>query len=120
MGLYIFALTLTMIVPPNSEIQENYFSTVASSMFTLLIHGLFFGNIDNFAYELKEESPVALVIFLISLPIGVSVMVMGVGILLEVVSTVASCEKDKLASAWLRQQFADCMNGSNEARSPLS
>lgn len=99
--IYTFAVFLTMLLA-GSEASMGYFTTVPQSMNTLLLQGVFGGNNDVFD-RMLGESLFYYMVFLLFMVFGsLTVLNMLIGVICEVVSSVAESEKAEVAAKELK------------------
>jgi len=93
---YIFAIAFTQLAVGTPTIGEEYFGNVALSMYSLLIHATFMDDLAAFTNALRLEMwpLLALALAFISLA-SLTLMNMLVGILCEVVTSVAATEREE-------------------------
>jgi len=100
--LYIFAIAFTQLTA-DTEVGDAYFSTVLSAMYSLLVCGTLMDNVGMLLQLLGDTSLTLGALFLLFVLLGtVTVMNMLIGVLCEVVSTVASVERETLAVTFVR------------------
>merc|ERR1719327_1124268 len=105
---YIFAIALRNLVPPDSNIEEVYFSTVPEAMHNLLVFGTFLDNLSDFILDVKAESPPCLILSWMYIALAsLTVMNMLIGVLCEVISAVAEEEKESMMVDKVNEKFAD-------------
>jgi len=93
---YIFAIALAQLSIGNS-FREQYFQGVALSMYTLLIYGTLLDSLAGFTDAVREESTICLIVVTIFAIISaLTLMNMLIGVLCEIVSAIASTEKETL------------------------
>lgn len=94
---YVFAIALRNRVPVGSGIEETYFSSVLEAMHNLIIFGTFLDNLADFIWDIKAESESCLILTWLYIALAsLTVMNMLIGVLCEVISAVASEEKESL------------------------
>eukprot|EP00928_Gymnodinium_smaydae_P023968 TRINITY_DN19560_c0_g1_i1.p1 TRINITY_DN19560_c0_g1~~TRINITY_DN19560_c0_g1_i1.p1 ORF type:complete len:405 (+),score=57.42 TRINITY_DN19560_c0_g1_i1:204-1418(+) len=105
MLVYAFSITLSYTLG-GSDSHARYFPTVQSGMFTLLTIGL----LPDHAHildQLQATSTFSVILFLVFLCLAIAVIVLGLGVLCEVVSAVANQEKDNLVQKYVEEPFAN-------------
>eukprot|EP00928_Gymnodinium_smaydae_P056579 TRINITY_DN39942_c0_g1_i1.p1 TRINITY_DN39942_c0_g1~~TRINITY_DN39942_c0_g1_i1.p1 ORF type:complete len:576 (+),score=110.79 TRINITY_DN39942_c0_g1_i1:138-1730(+) len=94
---YVFAIAFKQLCESNPPLNEEFFSSIPLSMYSLLIHGTFLDDLAFFCDMMLEERPE---LFLILVPFVclacLTVMNMLVGVLCEVVCAVAETEKETI------------------------
>jgi voltage-gated sodium channel len=102
---YVFSIALRNLVPKdpcigeceNGTIEEVYFSSVPEAMHNLIIFGTFLDALSDIIADVKEASPVCLVLFWIYIALAsLTVMNMLIGVLCEVISAVAVEENESM------------------------
>merc|ERR1719478_412853 len=105
---YVFAIALRNLVPKDSDIETNYFSTVPESMHNLLVFGTFLDALSQFIYDTKAESPACFVLLWVYICLAaLTVMNMLIGVLCEVISAVAEEEKESMMVDKVNEKFDD-------------
>jgi len=93
-----------------SEIGEEYFYSVPSSMHALLLHGTLMDEMADIVNGLGASNPFFPVVFYLFLLISsLTVMNMLIGVLCEVVAAVAATEKEESSVAYVKWQIRDIM-----------
>jgi hypothetical protein len=107
--IYVFAVAIRQLTK-DTEIGGKYFESVIEAMNSLLLEGMFPANA-SFVNDLARANPLLwpIVISFILLAC-LTVMNMLVGVLVEVVSVVASTEKDKMSILAVKYQLEDVMH----------
>jgi len=106
--LYVFAIAFTQLAVDTVVIRDAYFQNVALSMYSLLIYGTFLDDLSKFADDIRAESIPCLVLLLVFICLSaLTVMNMLIGVLCEVVSSVAAREKEMI----LTQTVSEKMQG---------
>lgn len=109
--LYVFAIAITQLAQ-GTPMADLYFSTVQESMFSLLIYGTFLDNLSQFCDDIRADSYVVLV--LVGIFIGVACMCilnMLIGVLCEVISKVASEEKEENLTITVSEKMGEVVRG---------
>eukprot|EP00418_Pyrodinium_bahamense_P061875 CAMPEP_0179090460 /NCGR_PEP_ID=MMETSP0796-20121207/41272_1 /TAXON_ID=73915 /ORGANISM="Pyrodinium bahamense, Strain pbaha01" /LENGTH=518 /DNA_ID=CAMNT_0020788033 /DNA_START=23 /DNA_END=1579 /DNA_ORIENTATION=+ len=92
---YVFAIAFTQL-SMGTEMHDVYFDNVAMSMYSLLMHGTFLDDLSGFCNAVLLESPLCLVLVLAFISMACcTIMNMLIGVLCEVVSAVATVEKEE-------------------------
>lgn len=99
--LYIFAIALAQLTENNPvedpETGGEMFGTIPSSMYTLMVTGIFLDNLTPVMNNISDVSPVCAGLFLLFIALAaLMVMNMLIGVLCEVVSAVAASEKEEM------------------------
>eukprot|EP00747_Dinoflagellata_sp_TGD_P017026 gnl/TRDRNA2_/TRDRNA2_125540_c0_seq1.p1 gnl/TRDRNA2_/TRDRNA2_125540_c0~~gnl/TRDRNA2_/TRDRNA2_125540_c0_seq1.p1 ORF type:complete len:295 (-),score=76.41 gnl/TRDRNA2_/TRDRNA2_125540_c0_seq1:61-903(-) len=102
---YVFAIALTQL-SEETEFGVEYFDTVPLSMYSLLIYACLLDDLSDFCNAIKAESYICfvLVIAFISLA-SLTVMNMLVGVLCEVIQSVAQTEKEERLTTLVYDQM---------------
>jgi voltage-gated sodium channel len=102
---YIFAIALTQL-SDGSEFREIYFTGVGLSMYSLIIYGTFLDNLAEFCDNIRAESTVCLMVVVIFIVLAsLTVMNMLIGVLCEVVSSVAEEENESMITDKVHDKF---------------
>jgi len=108
--LYIFSIAFTQLTA-GTTCGELYFKTIGDSMYTLLIVGTFLDNLGPVMNSIKEDHLVYMFIFLAFIALAaLMVMNMLIGVLCEVVSGVATAEKEDMMISFVRGQLRKVVN----------
>jgi len=108
--LYLFAIMLRQLTE-GTPVGDMYFYSVPASMYKLLVEGVFLDNLGHTADTIAESSPVVAVVFFIFVVCAaLMVMNMLIGVLCEVVSAVASTEKEEMDVYALKSKLAEVMH----------
>jgi len=109
---YVFAIALTQLArdTPLSEDGE-YFSCVSLAMYSLTVHGTFLDDLADFADALKaQDSPMLLITASIFIVLAsMTILNMLIGILYEVVSSVAVEERFGILTDTVHDKFRAVM-----------
>eukprot|EP00933_Yihiella_yeosuensis_P016890 TRINITY_DN14280_c0_g3_i1.p1 TRINITY_DN14280_c0_g3~~TRINITY_DN14280_c0_g3_i1.p1 ORF type:complete len:996 (-),score=163.78 TRINITY_DN14280_c0_g3_i1:118-2823(-) len=104
MIVYVFAVLFRQVTD-DSKVGKEYFSSVPAAMNTLLLNGVF---VDHavMVNDMAEESAILwpVIVFFIAL-VSLTIMYMLVGVLVDVVTVVASSEKEALAISDIASQL---------------
>jgi len=109
--IYVFSVAFNILLKDEQDLRTNHFSSVPHGMVTLLLPGLFPDNVD-IVEELGGETGHLLyaVLFVGFLAFGtIMVMNMLIGVLCEVVSVVASMEKEEANVNFVRERLRNLM-----------
>jgi hypothetical protein len=100
---YVFAIAMTQLAGAGSDNplsigeEGSYNSGVARSMYTLIIYGVFLDDLAAYAWDVKEDSTVCLVLLVLFIVLGsMTILNMLIGVLCEVITAVAEEERQKL------------------------
>jgi len=106
--IYVFAILLMLLLRDDSLTSE-YFSTLGLCMWTLLIQGMVWdstGKMLGFLMRGKVETSLAIIVFfLFVLLTTITVLNLLVGVLVDVVSTVAHSEKEELETNIMKEKI---------------
>jgi len=93
---YVFAIALANL-SIGTSFREQYFQGVGLSMYTLFIYGTFLDSLVPFTDEVREESTICLMVLTVFAVISaLTLMNMLVGVLCEIVSAIATTEKESI------------------------
>jgi hypothetical protein len=107
--LYLFAIALRQL-SENTEAGALFFPGVPDAMYTLLIEGVFLDNLGTTCKIMAQSSPLFVVVFFVFICMAaLMVMNMLIGVLCEVVSAVASTEKEEMSVAHLKWSLEQVM-----------
>jgi voltage-gated sodium channel len=105
---YVFAIAMTQLAS-GTELSEDgaFLSCVAMSMYSLTIHATFLDDLADFADALKaQDSPIMLIVGSIFIVLAsMTVMNMLIGILCEVISSVAEEERFGILTDTVNRKF---------------
>jgi len=105
MIVYIFAIMLRQVAK-GSRLQEKYFRNVPRAMFSLTL-GAIFPDMGDMAEDLASTEPIFAIIFLVFVVLSTTLFVsLLIGALVEVVSAVASVEREKNQVNAVKDQLA--------------
>jgi len=105
LATYVFAIAMTQL-SIGTEFRETYFQGVALSMYTLFIHGTFLDSLSGFVDAVREESTVCLATLTVFAVLSaLTLLNMLIGVLCEVVSAIASTEKEGILTAKVHSKF---------------
>lgn len=103
--IYIFAILFTQL-GGDIEALHDYFGYVPWSMYSLMMHGVFLEDLLILMDTLRAESLFLLFVFFVFVLIAaLTMMNMLIGVLCEVVSAVASTEKEALEVAFVKAKL---------------
>lgn len=108
--LYVFGIAFTQLARDNPT-AEVHFGNISDSMTTLLLNGIFLDSVSDVVREIGKDN-----LLLSSLFIGfilvatLTVMNMLVGILVEVISVIASVEKEQLLVSKVQSKLEEVMD----------
>jgi len=102
---YMFAIALKQL-SDGTEMGETYFPGVATAMYSLWVHGTLLDDLSGICMDMKNESYVCLFLFnVFVLLAALTVMNMLIGVLCEVVSSVAETEKEEMVVTYVRNSL---------------
>merc|ERR1712061_350339 len=108
--IYVFAIAFVQLTKGTS-LQDPYFSSMLTTMKNLLLYGILPDNA-HFVHELSKEHALFAVLMLIYILIAsLTVMNMLVGVLVDVVKTVSSIEKEQMDVNFIRKHLLACIKG---------
>ena len=107
--LYIYAIAFRQLTA-ETEIGFKHFDSVPAAMHTLLLDGAFMDSLGERARQLQDVSLLYLFLFyMFVLMASLTVMNMLIGVLCEVISAVASTEKERLNVAFVKEKLQEIM-----------
>jgi hypothetical protein len=102
---YVFAIALTQM-SDGTEFREKYFRHVCLSMYSLLLYATFLDNLSEFTDAIRAESSFCFIIVLIFIALAsLTVMNMLIGVLCEIVQSVARKEKQDIIAQTVEKKF---------------
>jgi len=108
--LYVFGIAFRQL-SEDTSIGDTYFDSVPSSMYTLLVDGIFMDSLGVVVRDIGEDSiPCAVLFWLFVLVSTLTVMNMLIGVLCEVVSAVAATEKEALTVTFVNNRMKEIVN----------
>lgn len=111
--LYVFAIAFRQL-SAKTDIGDEFFSSVPESMHTLLIHGTFLDDLATVAHSLSAQAPALLPLFYVYVLLAaMTLMNMLIGVLCEVVTAVASTEKEAMTIAYVRDVLHEILTKQN-------
>eukprot|EP00747_Dinoflagellata_sp_TGD_P135514 gnl/TRDRNA2_/TRDRNA2_175468_c5_seq1.p1 gnl/TRDRNA2_/TRDRNA2_175468_c5~~gnl/TRDRNA2_/TRDRNA2_175468_c5_seq1.p1 ORF type:complete len:762 (+),score=114.14 gnl/TRDRNA2_/TRDRNA2_175468_c5_seq1:82-2367(+) len=106
MVTYFFAVALRNMVPKDTVIEEDYFSSVLEAMHSLVIFGTFLDNLADFILDIQDESAICLtVVWIYIILASMTIMNMLIGVLCEVISGVAAEENEGAMIEKVQEKF---------------
>eukprot|EP00928_Gymnodinium_smaydae_P087036 TRINITY_DN71395_c0_g1_i1.p1 TRINITY_DN71395_c0_g1~~TRINITY_DN71395_c0_g1_i1.p1 ORF type:complete len:618 (+),score=93.08 TRINITY_DN71395_c0_g1_i1:100-1953(+) len=103
--IYIFAIMMRQITD-GSGVGELYFNSIPESMYSLLLYGTFMDNFGPVCIQMGFGDTghwIYLILFFLFVAMAaLMVMNMLIGVLCEVVSAVASTEKEEMLVSWVK------------------
>lgn len=94
-AIYVFAIVFVHLTA-GTAFGDKYFRTVAESMLTLLLRGTYLDEVTELVKDMRQESVFLVIVFLAFVLLAAqTLMNMLIGVLCEVVSVVASTEKEE-------------------------
>merc|ERR1719203_1101118 len=109
--IYVFAVAFKILLgdPQGPTVSALYFSSVPTSMLTLLLPGILPDHADGL-YSLGQESFVVASLYLVFIVVAtITIMNMLVGVLVEVVSTVSAVEREELHTKYVKTELENLM-----------
>lgn len=105
---YVFAIALTQLAAEKEGIREAYFSSVPTSIYSLLIYATLLDGLADFCHAVRAESTPCLILVVLFVVLGsLTVMNMLIGVLCEVISETAVVEKDSMITDKVYERFGD-------------
>merc|ERR1719316_2601341 len=93
---YVFAIACTQL-SVDTDMGKQYFVNVALSMYSLVVYATFLDNLGDFCNTIRAESElVVAVVILFIFVSSMTLMNMLLGVLVEVIGTVTSEEKEDM------------------------
>merc|ERR1712137_372783 len=109
--LYVFSIAFVQLLRGEPS-GEKYFSWILQSMYTLLVAGTFMDNITSVTQDIGADSMVCGALFFMFVGLSaLTAMNMLIGILCEVVGSVADCEKESMLIQYVTNRFETIWNG---------
>jgi len=110
--LFLFGIVFRNLEDTYAELKPlGYFQTVATSMWTLLVHGVFLDEVSGVLNEIQEVSVWVTLCFLIFIFLGTfTVLNMLIGIVCEVVGQISEEEKENAEVEFLRTNLMDILS----------
>eukprot|EP00928_Gymnodinium_smaydae_P022249 TRINITY_DN18745_c0_g1_i1.p1 TRINITY_DN18745_c0_g1~~TRINITY_DN18745_c0_g1_i1.p1 ORF type:complete len:716 (-),score=122.51 TRINITY_DN18745_c0_g1_i1:41-2188(-) len=105
--MYIFGIAFVQLSADTAAAV--HFPDVLSSIYTLLIHGIFQDSLLQFTTELKPFPILALLFYAFVLVGSLTLMNMLIGVLCEVVSAVAATEQEEMLVTYVHEKLAEVM-----------
>jgi len=103
--IYLFGILFTQLAGDDPVLSE-HFGSVPESMYTLLMRGAFLEDLLDFTNLMLEQGVFYALIFAVFLMLAsLTLMNMLIGVLCEVVSAVASTEKEQLEVAFVKMKL---------------
>jgi len=109
---YVFAIVMHSFLKDNLRLV-GLWSTISECMWSLLVNGIFLDDLGGIVRALRDmDEVVALAVFLAFVLVSATtVMNMLIGVLCEVVTQVATAEKENSARAQLRENILHMLKG---------
>merc|ERR1740116_540135 len=103
---YVFAILMRNLVSHRSEIEETYFPSVPQSMISLMIFATFLDDAGAFLIDVEDESLPCFLLSWVYIPLAsMALLNMLVGIMCEVVTEVATVEKESVQVEQIKSRF---------------
>lgn len=113
--LYVFAIAMTQTLK-GSDVGSRIFGTVLHSMNALVMYGTFLEGITDLMDELLPVNPFAFVLMYIFLLVSaITLMNMTVAILCEVITAVATAERETIQITVMKDVLERCLEGGFDA-----
>jgi hypothetical protein len=104
---YVCAIGLTQL-SSGTRFREQYFSSVSHSMYSLVIHAIHLDDAAPFADDIKDESTSCFVVCAVFVGVAsLTIMNLLIGILVEVIASVAEKEREGVVIAKVNATFYD-------------
>jgi len=112
---YVFAIALRNLVPegddPDKDIRVIYFSSVPEAMHNLIIFGTFLDALSDFILLVKDQSvPCFILTWMYISLASLTIMNMLIGVLCEVISSVAEEESESMIVDKVNDKFGEIVN----------
>lgn len=108
--LYVFAIILRQL-SESTEMAATYFSSVPHAMYTLVFAGAMLDNVGQVMSDVGRESIVcAMLLGVVVLLTAVTMMNMLIGVLCEVMGTVAAVEKEEITCSIVKREVAAALH----------
>jgi hypothetical protein len=106
LAAYVFAIALTQL-GAGYEWRELYFSSVPHGMYSLFIYGTFLDDLAAFGDPILAEDPIAATLCVVFVVLAnMTLMNMLIGVLCEVIDSVAATEKEGIIVEKVKEKFA--------------
>eukprot|EP00931_Biecheleriopsis_adriatica_P053619 TRINITY_DN31425_c0_g1_i1.p1 TRINITY_DN31425_c0_g1~~TRINITY_DN31425_c0_g1_i1.p1 ORF type:complete len:504 (-),score=99.66 TRINITY_DN31425_c0_g1_i1:98-1609(-) len=103
---YVFAIACTQMSVDAPYIHEKYFDHVALSMYSLLVYATFLDALSDFCNDIRGESIVVFIMVVVFICLSaLTVMNMLIGVLCEVIASVAATEKEMLRTEMVKNEM---------------
>mmetsp|Transcript_13072 Transcript_13072/g.33698 ORF Transcript_13072/g.33698 Transcript_13072/m.33698 type:complete len:742 (+) Transcript_13072:107-2332(+) len=107
--LYVFAILMTQLTdgsPIYDPEHENYFKSIPTSMYSLLLYGTFLDNLGPVMADIMKVHVGFAFLFLVFIALSaLMVMNMLIGVLCEVVQAVATTEKEEMLLSFVKNKM---------------
>lgn len=129
LATYVFAIALRNLVPPASFLETQYFSSVLETMHTLIIFGTFLDALSDWMYAVMgfvegetadlidirhDHIPCFILCWIYIALASLTILNMLIGVLCEVISAVASEEKESMIVDKVHERFGDIVKKLDE------
>jgi len=105
--MYVFSIAFVLLLK-GQPVGASHFPGIPTAMYTLLVSGTFMDNITVVANEIGRDSMICAGLFFFFVGLSaLTVMNMLIGVLCEVVSSVAECEKEGMLVAYVTEKFKE-------------
>lgn len=106
--VYIYGLIFRQVTMGIPILRDLYFSTVPTSMYTLLIEGIFMDSVGVFVRTLGQYSAVSAILFWVFvLSSSLTVMNMMIAVVCDAVGSVAATEKEAIQVTMVTKKMQD-------------
>merc|ERR1719215_344354 len=117
--MYVFAIAFVLLLK-GMPVGALLFPGIPTAMYTLLVSGTFMDNITVVANDIGRDSMVCAAFFFLFVGLSaLTVMNMLIGVLCEVVSSVAECEKEGMMVLYVTEKFKEIWQSIDEDQSGL-
>lgn len=111
LAMYCFSIMMTQFLR-DTEAGEIYFPDVLESMHTLFLHGTLLGSVADMAHEIRENgSGLAEAVFLFYVFISLVLIAIMLGVVCQILSTVAEAEKSGLEMLYMKERLLGIVSG---------
>lgn len=104
-NVYIFAIAFVQLLM-ETQVGQEHFNTVPKAMYTLIVRGALMDNIGAISDTIGDESIIiGMLFYVFVLVASLTILNMLIGVLCEVVSAVASVEKEAMTISMVKSQL---------------
>jgi len=109
LSIYVTAIFCVSLASDYENLQD-YFGSVPAAMYTLLMRGTFLEDFKDFMDLLRQESYFLFIIFFIFvIGAGITIMNMLIGVLCEVINTVADQEREEMEVNFVKMKLFEIL-----------